>query len=202
MSTPLFIIGMARNGTTITDRLLRQCAEIETKPYVPYDRWDFAAAMEIGGDIGKTPVLDAAVKWAFSRPLVKYATIKLAMPWAYEGFGWPELLLPYPAARFVLILRHHYPAWQSWSKMPHVQRIRVRVAQSVYRVWHDRMAALYSEVAALHADRVRLISYESLVRGADGALAPVWDMLGVQKPENLQRLIKQPKHWNTGEMPT
>ena len=196
MSAPVFTIGMSRNGTTITDKLLRMSADVHPDRYAPFDRWDFAAMMEAGGDVGDKHTLRRMGGWIEqSPPGYKYVAIKLALPWAYESFGWPRLVSMFPGARFVLVLRDSYAAWQSWSKMPHVQEIGVNVIQEVYRVWHDRMAALYAEFVARFPDRAVLITFENLVRGADGTMKPVWKMLGVEPPENLQAQMRKPEHW-------
>lgn len=210
MSAPLFTIGMSRNGTTITDKLLRMAVGVHADRYAPFDRWDFAAMTELGGDAGDKPLLHRMGDWIEEPPQEyrtltgepvssKYVAVKFALPWAYESFGWPRLVSTFPGARFVLVLRDSYFAWQSWSKMPHVQAIGVNVIQEVYRVWHDRMAALYAEFVARFPDRAVLIIFENLVRGADGTMKPVWDMLGVEPPENLQAQMRIPEHW-AGEL--
>lgn len=193
MSRPVFVIGMSRNGTTVTDRFVRLSPDVRDQRYAPFDRWDFAAITELGGMLPRAQQIMRVASWLEAGNGL-WAAVKFSLPWSYEAFGWPKLMDRFPEARFVLILRHPYPAWQSWSDMPHVQAIGVSVAPEVYRVWHDRMAATFSQFAALHADRCCLLSYENLVRGASGTMAPVWAMLTVRAPDNLQSYIKLPKH--------
>lgn len=194
MSRPIFVIGAQRNGTTITDELVRRCSRVGNDTFNPHGRWDVAFMAAAGGGLPSQPLRTRLDRWLHHRPAA-WATVKLALPFAYESFGWPALADMYAGARFVLIVRDWFDSHASWSEMPHVKTIGVRVAVESYRVWHDRLQTQLVEFARSHDERCVLLSYEALVRGADGTMAPVWTMLNVPAPSDLQKAIRLPVHW-------
>ena len=197
MAKPVFLIGACRNGTTFTERLIRMSPDVSSERFVPCDRWEFPAIMEIGGVVGDRPYMHAFGRWFIERP-ESYALVRLAVPWAYCSLGWPLLLQDFPTARFVLIVRNWYDAWQSWSKMPHVEAVGIQSGQELYRPWAVQMQQVMSDFTAAHRHTTTMLSYERLVEDADATMAPVWKMLGVRSPlglETLQSFVRKPAHW-------
>lgn len=195
MSRPLFVIGMQRNGTGLCARIVRQSSEVYDGRFAPHDRWDIPGIAEIGGHAAETPFVDA-MRTYFAEHGEKYACVKIALPLAVESYGFIRLVELFHDARFVLIARHYYDAWRSWTKLPYLQGLDLPDMPDTYRKWHGDMVQRFIEFERRHTGRAVLVTYERTVRGVESEFAKVWKMLNVEPPEGLQRLIRQPAHWS------
>ncbi|KKM66140.1 hypothetical protein LCGC14_1484160 [marine sediment metagenome] len=198
MSCPLFLVGPSRSGTTFAEQLLRLSPGICDDRYIPFPRWDFLAAMEVGGDTGQTPQLSRALAWAEGKQ-EPYALIRLALPWAYTSLGWSHLWQYSPAAAIVTIARNWFDTWSSWLEMPHRKRLDQPAQQTAFREWHGTMVEGFRAGAKNHPKNCTTIAYEQLLDQPDKVIAGVCNALGVLPPaDTLQPLVRKPEHWSEG----
>ena len=201
MATPVFVIGPARNGTTITERMVRSAPDVSDARYTPGPRWDFVAIMELGGDLREQPMLDGMARFfANSADQHRYRLVKLALPLAHVSFAWPKLLYLYPNAQFVLVRRNWYDAYLSVCKMPHiVNAVGQQPIKQLYHIWHNAVGLQFSQVAVTDSPRVVRVDYDLLVEDADTETARLWDLLCVDPPAGLQAMMHKPRHWHEAE---
>lgn len=196
MSCPLFLIGPARSGTTFAERLLRMSPGVCSDRYVPFDRWDFVAAMEVGGNTSQTPQMAKALAWAGSKPEL-YALIRLALPWAYASLGWRYVWQHAPAAYVVTIARNWFDTWSSWLDMPHRLRVNRPAQQTAYSDWHGTLVDGFKHEVRQSPKHCSFIAYEQLLNDPGHTVVEVCDSLGVPAPtEDLMPFVRKPANWS------
>lgn len=201
MATPLFVIGPMRNGTTIVQAIVHRGEAVNRAIHIPWSRWEFLAIMELGGNVERRPMLDGMAQFLIApADQYRYRLIRWALPLAQASFAWWRLLDLYPGAKFVLVMRNWYDAYLSVCKMPHIaETIGHKPHKLLYQMWHNGLRLQFQQYITSHPRRVVPVDYDRLVTDADTAMVPVWRMLDVDPPSNLQKMIRQPVHWQEPE---
>jgi len=157
--------------------------------------------MEIGGMLRDTPYLDEMRRYLeHNAPPCRYRLVKIALPLAHISFAWPRLMSLYLDAKFVLVIRNWHDAYLSVCKMPHIVKgVGLKPHKPLYQMWHNGLRLQFQQHITSYPRRVVRVDYDRLVTHADKTMAPVWRTLDVDPVSDLQKMIRQPIHWQEQE---
>jgi len=201
MNQTILVLGPSRNGTTITERIIRSHPAVSSDQYIPFARWEFAAITEVAGNLKHTPVIDGLVKAMQRDREWRHFCVKVALPWSLIALGWRQFVSRIKPAKIVFIARGGYDAYQSVCKMPHVKAIDQTPCWETYREWHQSLARGFVAYNDEHPGTSVCLTYERLVMDTEQALEPMWQMLDCEPIANAACMIRRPKHWSSLDAP-
>ena len=192
---PVFIVGMPRSGTTLTEQILASHPDVHGAGERPFARQGLSLLPQIMGENGDAladqAALTAAAQWHLARLAAldggRATRIVDKMPDNYALLGWLAVL--FPQARFIYCRRDlRDVALSCWitnfgeirwaSDLQHLAR---RIVQ------HVRLMAHWRRVLPV---RVLEIDYESLVADQEGESRRLVDWLGLDWNDRCLQFFK------------
>ena len=184
--TPVFVVGLPRTGTTLTDRILTSHPAVQGIGETQLLQMVLRNGQKAGNMIGITPqLIDAAA----ARPAAEIGTAYLeAIAHKLGDAAWfveklPENFLylgfiakAWPQARIVLLERHPLDACFAMYKQSYFRFAYSLDDLAQYYVAWDQLRAHW---LATLGDRIVELEYEALVRDSDAEIRSLLDRLGL-----------------------
>lgn len=196
MSTPLFIVGLQRSGTTVTARLLCSSEQVGDGRlgFCPCDRWDVLAAMELGAETSITPWLNEIGKYLACLDNRRYRLVKLALPFTISAMRISKLAERWPHSRIVIVERRcandHLSSWKALGYL--------RNRQSDHVFWVHRH--LFERAVKELNPAPYVLCYEDLVIQPHRTASLLCQWLGIEPlSAKVCGIVNRPKNWSLCE---
>lgn len=189
--TPIFIVGLPRTGTTLTDRILSSHSKVRSAGESQLLQMVLRDGSRAGNQIGMTPALiDAASRRdpvEIARAYVEAVQHRLGdEPYFIEKF--PENVLylgliakAWPDAKIVHLRRHPMDACFALYKQSFFRFAYTLHDLAEYYLAYDRMSRHWREILGT---RMLEVNYEDLVADPEAETRRLLDNLGLEFEEN------------------
>jgi len=190
----VFVFGMPRSGTTLTEQILVAHHEIETLGESP-NVMDEIAAIQSGDFDADDP--DAATRLYIQRRIgelrSRFVVDKMCGNWQYLGL----LYQLFPAARFVYVkrdaLNNCFATWSTLFAHGHAYSYTFEEMAAEYRIHEEYMRHWFD---VLPEGTIHQVNYEELVTDREWQTKRLLDYIGVawddacMQPEKVRRDVK------------
>lgn len=225
MGFPVFILGIARSGTSVALRLVEASPDVHVARFEPHllmqacawlrhPRVNMPAARQRGSLSVLSPNRWAQVfrdeVEAFRREFAEQTVaVKLAFhlgggsPWGEESWWWTCLPEYFPTARYLFLRRNIHDLYESRRTFLY-ERNRAGTHSPLWpkvamqACWRTTMES-YERYVEAHPDRAAMLDYDAFVEDPIGATNRIWLPLGIESPGGriIERIARRPKHWQT-----
>ena len=184
MNKLVFVIGMRRSGTSILQKLILSHTEVDSYLFEPHNFLYALKVYKLYRYHKDKYVLDSINEIQKMSLGEKLSVIKFAFNPGIDAMNWKEIKLLLPDAKFVFITRDPKKTYDSWCRVE--TAVRGTCSYDLYLPWWEFITNSFDADASCH------IRYENLLEDADKEMSKVWDLLGVENINGLnKRIIKK-----------
>jgi hypothetical protein len=188
MSTPFFIIGMRRSGTSILRNLIAKSPDIEEILFEPHEILHAVSLVKIKRY--KTSQYHNNVIKNLKHNKGTHG-VKLALNPGIDALDWIWLTKNFENAKFIFIIRNRESTYKSYHNADK-KTARGVVSKEAYDPMYMEVVNSFEKFARKNKNSC-IVKYEQLLKDADKELQKVWQLLGVKTPKNLNSMIRKPK---------
>lgn len=188
----IFIIGLRRSGTTITQKLIEKHPKVEKLLFEPHELLFCASTNHLiryKNSEYHQQVLDSF------RNHENYYGAKIAINVGVEAGKWNHIIRNFPEARVIFTKRNAQDNYNSWLREDTKTVHHTFDFKTYYTLWE----ICNREFEAYHIenpDKSCIINYENFVQNTDIELNKVWSMLEIDPLIGMEKYIKKPKSWS------